>query len=288
MSPQPTSRGVTGVPPLFTAHTPPLPRRGFTLIELLVVIAIIGLLTTVGLILANRVTGGGKARLTSDTIRILDTLVSAYQGDVGEKIPSRYTDGQGTEFPIIDAQLSMAPAGVYNPDTNPAEPSLALFLLAARESTSVDAAIKGLESKLVTYGPAVSATHFGMQDNPRDRDNNIIQAVSIKDGWGNPIRFVHPKLDGGYGDYVLSTNPAVVTRAAKTVSVKGPGGVSSDKAYLRSIRNAAGAVGSGDEGKCPGNQPYFYSAGNDKNPGNREDNVYSTKPTYPSETAKEP
>lgn len=263
-------------------------RRAFTLIELLVVIAIIGLLTTIGLIMANRVTGGGKARLTTDTLRALEALVTAYQGDVGEKIPTRYTDAQGVEFPMVDGQIDMAPADFYNIDTNAAEPSLALFLLAARESTGVDAAVKGMEAKLVSYSPIVSGTHAGVQDTPRDRENNPIQAVTIKDGWGNPIRFVHPRLDGGYGTYQLSSGGGPVTRDAKTIAVKGPGGATVDKVYARTIRKATGGFGSGDEGKCPGNQPYFYSVGEDKDPGTRSDNVYLNKPTLTKETAQEP
>lgn len=265
-------------------------RAGFTLVEILVVIAIIALLSSVGFILAHKVTAGGKSRLSLDTIRVLDTLVGAYQGDVSDKFPIKYTDAKGTDFPIIDAQAaSPTPADFYNAKVNPAEPSLALFLLAAKDSPAVDTALKSLESKLVSYGPIVSNVHAS-QPSPLDSQGNPIRAISINDGWGRPIRFVHPKFDGGYGPFIAGTATSPTNRDGRKIEgMKLTGAVQGGKEWYRTIRAATTAeIGTGDEGLCPGNRPYFYSSGQDGNPGTRDDNVYSTKPTFPTETAKEP
>ncbi len=262
--------------------------RGFTLIEILVVIAIIGILASIGFILGKQVIGGGKSALTKDTIRALETFVGAYQGDVGDKIPALYTDGQGAEFPIIDAQINGAAAGVYNSDSNPAEPSLGLFLLAGRASTAIDTGIRTLDPKLVTTGPLVSGAHFASHPSPTDKNNVPLQATTVKDAWGRPIRFVHPKFDGGYGSVTLGDGTVISTRARRTVNARTVGGSIAMLQYIRSIRPAAGQTGTGDEGVCTGSQPYFYSAGADGDPGARTDNVYSNKPSYPVETAKEP
>src|SRR5215813_11766460 len=52
--------------------------RAFTLIEVLVVIVIIGILATLVLTVAARVTKGGKVSLTRDTIRVLDQGLTTY------------------------------------------------------------------------------------------------------------------------------------------------------------------------------------------------------------------
>jgi hypothetical protein len=107
--------------------------------------------------------------------------------------------------------------------------------------------------------------------------------TTVLDAWGNPIRFVHPVWQGGYGAFVKADGTLDSSRPDRKVpSVDGLTEIS----YTRSYRTAAGGSGSADEGLCPGNRPYFYSAGRDGDPGTREDNVYGTPPSFPAETAK--
>lgn len=268
--------------PLRPSHS----SRAFTLIELLVVIGILLLLGAVAFVTAQKVHGGGKERLTRDAIHVLETIAGSYQADVG-KIPARYTEPGPLrrQFPIIDARV-IAPGN--DPVPGNTEPSLQLFLLAARETAAVDEHLKALESRLVKRSQIASKLYGG--DSPREEDNDRIEAVTILDGFGNPIRFVHPNFDGGYGQYFDADGGAGDPRPLRDVELKrATGPVAPVPQFSRSIRPLAGAayIGDADEGKCRGNQPYFYSAGSDGNPGTREDNVYTNKPEFPAETLNE-
>ncbi len=298
-------------------HSP----RAFTLIELLVVISIIAFIGAVGFVLAQRVTAGGKTRITLDAIRILDTMITGYQGDVSGKLPTSYTDGMGYEYPIIDGRTTSTNDLFYNPDL--AEPSLGLLLLAMGESSSVSASLKSIDSRLLKSQQLRSAVHEAQSVVVRKADGTPLNAPVIVDGWGRTIRFVHPKYDGGYGRVYVSQSGAwnsVLAReptrpgARRVVKVSFPGNATRDQQFRRSLRPwnpatdppttstynsnpdpdapqipvPAPRIADADEGVCVGSQPYFYSAGEDGDPGRREDNVYTTKPTWPAETAKEP
>src|SRR6185503_13855015 len=103
----------------------------------------------------------------------------------------------------------------------------------------------------------------------------------VKDAFGNPIHFVHPAYDGGFGKYL---NPPATVTNRTNLSVLRRTGVSSTTTsyYSRSYRPwtpaAGGAAdlrtGDADEGICTGGAGYFYSAGMDGDPGTRDDNVY--------------
>ncbi|MBX3387741.1 MAG: prepilin-type N-terminal cleavage/methylation domain-containing protein [Phycisphaeraceae bacterium] len=274
------------------------PERAFTLVELLVVIAIIAILSAIGLVLAGRVTQGGKDRQTVDAIRVLDTMLTSFQADFDGKTPSRYVDGQDFVYPIIDARVRPAdlPGGFSYGEQNPAEPSVSLFLLAARESVGVDSAINALDTRLVRRGPIVSAAHNG-QPSPRDSAGDAIQGITILDGHGRPLRMVHPRYDGGFGPVFTQSGGSWSAVGARNgteleVSVAAGTGAPSSKRYSRSIRplnpsTNSSAIGDADEGLCPGGRPYFYSAGGDGDPGTRSDNLYTIRPTFPASTVGE-
>jgi prepilin-type N-terminal cleavage/methylation domain-containing protein len=270
-------------------HRVPGRARGFTLIELMVVIVIIGILTAVVVTVASRVTKGGKFRLTEDTIRVLDQMYTEYVQTKEAKPADRYVDATGREFPIIDGRIPVAgPAG--EPIGN-AEPTLALFLLDAVSVPGVDSTLKSLDSRLVEEVNITTGV-----GTPQIRNSLGVLApargLTVKDGFGNPIRFVHPAFDGGHGAFFNGT-ALITTRVGLSVQYRGPSGQTL-AIYSRSYRpwnpSTPGipdtTVGDADEGICQSGRAYFYSAGLDGDPGTREDNVYTTRPQFPADTAK--
>ncbi len=252
--------------------------RAFTLIELLVVLGIIAILITLSITVGRQVTRGGEDRVTRDMERVLDVTLSSWFGDKDSKFPAYLEVAESAAGPeehkaaIIDA--TRAGNGVIT------EPTLAMFLLEAHETASVDATLKQqIDAKYFKDVPL--QTTYG-KTFWRDGRNT---ATTITDAWGRPFRFVHPVWHGGYGGFVR--NASVVSRPDRDV----PDIDGTPIPYTRSYRIAASValqtevLGTADEGLCPGNRPYFYSAGRDGDPGTRADNVYATPVAYPSETA---
>lgn len=246
--------------------------RAFTLIELIVVITVIAILMTIGLLSANHIRGNSQTSVTRDLIRSLDT---AYSGMVQEKsanVPATYRDNAGNEFAVIDA--------VVNNQTT-IEPSLGLFVLAAGSDSAITTAILRADQKYVENKPLVS-----MQTG-WPAANAAPSAPVLKDAWGKPIRFVHPRYAGGYGDYEKLVGTALNTesRDRTTLTLKRAGNSSATIEFVRSY-DPTGSMPAADEGLCGTNVGYFYSAGPDSNGGTRDNNVYTTVPKFPSETAK--
>lgn len=270
---------------------------GFTLIELLVVIAIIAIIASLSLLVANRVTEGGRTSQTTNILRTLDQVQtqSAADNESG-KSPYKYTDetAQKNEYPIVDGRLDTAGAD----ESNAAEPTLQLFLLATGESASLLSMINGIEGsyrsstggrgRLVELAP-VRSSAFSI--NVQRRDGTDAQVPLVRDPWGNPIRFVHPRFAGGHGDFYRQNAGAwsSATRSKLNIQVK-RGGPATDIVFRRSYRpfdpsTAAGSpIGDADEGLAAGSRGYFYSPGSDNDPGTRDDNVYMDRPSFPSET----
>jgi prepilin-type N-terminal cleavage/methylation domain-containing protein len=276
-------------------------RRGFTIIEILVVLAIIAIIASVSLVVASRVTQGGKDRLTIDTIRTLDSVVQSYLGSK-PKPPAFFKDANGVEFALIDARdVTGSPA-----QDRAVEPSLALFLLLASDFGSVEQLLGGIDAKLITRDlqpgptPITTATDTrnplfsaGRALAPAKNATTTHVGLTVKDAWGNPIRFVHPAFHGGFGPAAKNTNGTwtAVARDPRTLKLKDNlTGGTSDRLFRRSATptipvDGTKLVGDADESLTVGNLPMFYSAGADADPGTREDNVYSVKPSYPGATS---
>ncbi|MGP1272917.1 MAG: type II secretion system protein [Phycisphaerales bacterium] len=254
----------------------PSSRSAFTLIELLVVIGIIAILTGIGLAVGFSVLNSGRANLTTNTLTVVETVLVDLntEADLRPRDYEFLTASGGTngtvQLPLIDARADGSSADASNTPT----PSLGRFLKLAEERLpSLDSRWKQLDASLV-------------------RTTNIGQGVTevigteVLDAWGNPIRFVHPSFDGGYGPYDNGTG-AAGTRAPLVLTAG-----NAITPFRRSYRLPASdrddvpnPVGDADEGICPGGTPYFYSAGPDGDPGTRGDNVYGeVTPTYPAET----
>ena len=255
-------------------------RRAFTLIELLVVIGIIAVLMGIGLSVGFGVINSGRGNATKNTIQVLETYLSDL--DATGQEPKSYkafkteVAGDEYEFPVLDGRENSQGVGK---DVRPIS-SLMRFI-AAGDTYVGDSSARwgGLDSSLVRDN------EIGMAG------SEVIRGVELLDSWGNPIRVVHPAYDGGFGDFWDQTASTNASRDPLNVSYK-DGGSNQTLRLRRSYRpfnpGTAGdnAVGDADEGICQNERVYFYSAGEDGDPGTREDNVYgSVKPKFPAETA---
>lgn len=318
-------------------------RSGFTLIELLVVIAIIAIIASISLMVARSVRDGGKASATQSIIKSLDGVLSNYTMSRDGKVPWKYIDPTGNEFPIVDARVPNQVPASYNEefDVNRdyAQPSIGLFSLLMKDVPDAYQPLTQLGSQFLDsrqasflplppcgsnvvipprgaspwfefpnedddyypYGPPDYCsrpippgqgnvgrirTAFGV---PKNTDGTFVTPIFVKDGWGRPIRFVHPKYAGGFGAFDNGTS-LDASRADMSVTYK-QGGNLQTATLRRSYRpfltasSSATQVGDADEGIPITSQPYFYSGGVDGDPGTRSDNVYSVTPKFQAETA---
>lgn len=258
-------------------------RGGFSLIEIMAVLAIIAILTTIAVVVAGRVTNSGRVQATQDIIRILDTALDSYVAAREASIPPAFKDDANAFHPLWDGRPVGAAADAA------AEPSVQLFLLIATEVPEVELIMQGLDAKFVSRAP------ISTNGNPvRKYVNGVltnVNALVVKDAWNQPIRFVHPIWQGGAGDYWNGSGMTGGRPQYLEYDVNGNGSISAQERIRRSFRpfnpTSPGAIypiGDADEGLCPGNRPYFYSAGPDGDPGTRSDNVYTKKPEFPTET----
>ncbi|MCA3004710.1 MAG: prepilin-type N-terminal cleavage/methylation domain-containing protein [Planctomycetaceae bacterium] len=273
----------------------PAPARAFTLVELLVVIAIIAIISTIALVVGSRVAAGGKVRATESILATLETVFESYKSQSQSAAPSNFTLRQATTtetvtFPIFDGRNRdrNVPAGVqFDVDNDPAQPSLTLFLLAAAEKIEIEPLLKNIDSAFIERR---TVNAFGWVNNAGLVQARQVTGLVIKDGFGQPIRYVHPAFHGGAGEFYTTATGGPTNREARDVRDSTPGSTGVPMKLSRSARpfgpaNSVRTVADADEGLCVAGRPYFYSAGPDKNPGTRDDNLYSTRPTFPTETA---
>lgn len=262
-------------------------RGGFTLIELLIVIGIIALLVAMAVVVGAKVIEGGRSRATTDVIRTLDTTLGAWQLNARVPLPEflevRETATKSQFFPIIDARLAA------NTDfTKDAVPSALYYSALVMQDQSVATEFRQLDSTFVEFASVP------VEDSSGRRETWALQAVDIRDAWGQPMRFVHPAFHGGHGAYWDEDDERLISQR-ETMIVRLPtskGGATIPVEYRRSYRpfdpdssqRKSTWKGDADEGMGVGGRGYFYSAGEDGDPGTRDDNVYSTEPRFPAET----
>lgn len=263
-------------------------RRGFTLIELLVVIGIIGILIAVTLVVGGQVLSSSKARTTADVIRQLNSLTDQWVQLEDRPLPSKYTFEFGA---VPDNQWEYALADVRATGAGVADPAVesgarAMAILNARPELAE--AIKTLPSDFVE---TVDLRAVNAAGNPLANEPGVaVQSVRVLDAWRRPIRLVHPAYDGGWGEYWNGSTlvPRPVTRQMS--ERRGPAFLNTDirrsiKPFNPDLPANAGGIGDADEGLCEGRSTYWYSMGEDGDPGTRGDNVYATQPRYPSATS---
>lgn len=262
------------------------PRRAaFTLVEMLVVIGIIAVLVAMAVVVGTKVVEGGKSRATQNVVRVLDESLGAWTLNADSPLPSyatvAFSTTQNLRFPLLDGRPKNAAFDA------PAYPGLTNYTAMAMNDASIRAVFEQLDSAFVS--PTAVP---GWRTSSQQYETWAEPAVEIKDAWGRPMRIVHPAYHGGHGDFWDDENDRMETRLVlQQVSIPGVGGRIQILDFRRSYRpfadNAARRiswVGDADEGMCVGGTPYFYSAGEDGDPGARRDNVYSTVPRFPVET----
>lgn len=289
-------------------------RCAFTLIELLAVVSVVLILATISLVVGRRVVDTGRTRTAQNLVRVLDQTLVEYLSSTGQStLPSTFTAGDGSQFPIIDARAATNYLPPPTPEladawqfAHPAEPSLALYMALLADAPSAEKMLSQIDAKLLRQNDSKSGlvTEVRTALGPvLDANSNPLELATIVDPWGNPLRIVHPAYHGGYGTLYTSTasNPgvfSVATNRPGNFEFREPrSGVQVQ--YRRSAmpfnpltglepgdRREFNWVGDADEGLCTNSRPYFYSAGSDFNPGTREDNVYSVIPTFPSQSVQ--
>lgn len=270
------------------ASTPGMtcPRRAaFTLVEMLVVIGIIAVLVAMAVVVGTKVVEGGKSRATQNVVRVLDESLGAWTMNADSPLPSyttvAFSATQDLRFPLLDGRPKNAAFDA------PAYSGLTNYTAMAMNDASIRAVFEQLDTAFVS--PAAVP---GWRTSSQQYETWAEPAVEIKDAWGRAMRIVHPAYHGGHGDFWDDENDRLETRdVLQRLSIPGAGGQIQIVDFRRSYRpfadNASRQtswVGDADEGMCVGGTPYFYSAGEDGDPGARRDNVYSTVPRFPVET----
>lgn len=291
-------------------------RRGFTLMELLVVVGLIAVLVAIVFVIGRSVTSGAKARLSEDGLRVLDNALTAYIADVQSNPPALAEDPRAAIpdpnpaannrfYPVADARNMSAtdPAGVDMPG-NKMLNSAGLFLSQMNPPSYAGQAVKERGSAKARGALNALPTRLSALKD-MDRGNGQFPMVTPLDGWGQPMRYVHPQFDGLVTDDPAAANPDRLAARPLAGFVALPRTTPPAQYAVQEIRrNATTLVANplnaqdlpdSDGGSCVGNRPYFYSAGADGKVGvlvngsnqvledYNADNVYlaSSRPSLP-------
>lgn len=254
-------------------------RHAFTLVEALVVILVISVLMGVSLTVSSRVLANGRHRATEQVLRSVDAIITEYAAATGGSVPAFYTSPSGDAFPLADGEVN----GLQ-------QPSLSLFLLEAAKVPTCQKMIEGIDSQFIQQGFVIATGWFGPSTTPATIP---LAAPVIIDGFGQPIRLVHPAFHGGSGPWVKDNGGDGQIQNRPTIEIKPPvtplRTATGDGAILvRSVNTGVfTGPGTADEGRCLANRPYVYSVGIDGNPGTRVDNIYlpSQRPVFQTETS---
>ncbi len=269
-------------------------QRAFTLVELLVVVGIItvlmGLVITAGVL----VTGGGRENQTLNTLRTLEQTLNSMVTDLGGRTPDPFVEIPGRSgliYPVADARnMSSNDRAMIN--------SVGLFMLQAEALGRPAESLKGLSSRIVRrYTPHEIGVH--------ENDDAIPDMPTVFDGFGNPIRYVHPVFQGElYGDPARTASgdasqPIRFSEHREFFELAGLRRPADKQWGIGSIRRNAQVTGDGPDGPAdsdggitPSQRPYFYSMGPSGRVGSRrtaggeivedynKDNVYTSAPRF--------
>lgn len=277
------------------------PHAGFTLIELLVVIAIIGVLAALVLGVGNAVVSSAKQQATKDTLALLDSAVAAYMDETDGlppafvELPNRSNNPNDPPevWPMGDVRNFdfATPANV--PGILPGAQmvnSTGLFFVEGQKVPRVKAILDRIPTQFVVQKDVDSV----QQPDPAGSQRIL---VTVNDAWGRPIRFVHPAFDGRiHGNTPVAVKDITTMRFPAQVTGNPELQVTQLRRNDRSnivTPSVAEDLPDSDGGRCVGNRPYFYSAGEDGKvgwtsrdngatfTGHNDDNQYSQKPILP-------
>lgn len=295
--------------------------RAFTMIELLVVIAIIGILITIVTTIGSSAIRGGRARQTQDTIRVADTAVASYLNDTGNVPPAFMVafapmvdfnpelDGEDfAAYPLADAVDLTGGSEIDKTRIN----SIGLFMRAL-DDVGLGDTLASVDAQLLTRWDG-DGDLVDQSGTATTNEGNQPELRTLLDGWGRPLRFVHPAWDGlvteednqgnarsvgSWGTSVMPINPNATGNGSgywleASRAPRGFDPADADDFPIASIRrnfltdedremwnDAAPAIGDSDGGYTIGNVPYIYSAGPDGDPSTLDDNAYTTEPRRP-------
>lgn len=267
----------------------PVHRPAFTLVELLVVIAIIGVLMAITFTIGRTMLAAGKTRQTEATLRILDQSMTAYRSVREGPFPSVISLSNNAQIPLIDGVVG--PDQIVNGVTiKQSVPTTAWFIKQISEGDPVEQAsalVRQIDTKLLRISnnppPASGGGPVAMWDVPGKK-------TEVLDGWGNPIRMVHPRYAGiiqGGARATGSEGTTINPNNFAPLPVTSPAQFYGVTQFRRNWMLAAdrqqtpGIIGDSDGGVCVGDTPYFYSCGPDGDPSTIEDNVYTVAPRRP-------
>jgi len=273
--------------------TPPVPPRprAFTLIELLIVIGILVLLMAISVVVGAKIVGSGKQRATEGILKALDTSLSEYIHTQERNPPPIVTDPRDNQhvLPVADAMIPPLTGGndrLLN--------SVGLFLLQTKAVPEANSSVSGIDAKyLKTFDP--DSQGMSAANSPIDTQPSLL---TVFDGWGQPIRYVHPAFQGAFPDYsganLLSYTAPDGSRWLDKRAGAPPPGKSFN--FTQGIRRNASSTNAAifpdaDGGLVPNNRPYFYSVGPDGHTGYsvdannapvdfNKDNLYLATPRY--------
>ena len=300
-----------------TRTGPAVRGRGFTLIELIIAIGIIAVLVSLGLVVGSSSLIISKQRVTEDTLRVLNLALDAYVDEKGALPspvvldPRQNRGGVNTTvfLPVADARnmsyASAAPGVTDLPGPSAGLSgqqminSVGLFMLQMQDVDDSASVLEGLDARIVRrYAPTVTELEGGAAASTVNERTPALPTAF--DGFGSPIRYVHPAYDGRlFGGYKTRVNPGLSDLASAidlTSDADRPRGVPPPVSAVREYRvaqlrrnaeetssaavPAAQDFADSDGGLCPGGRPYFYSVGADGDPSTREDNVYGVEPFF--------
>ncbi|MEM1183704.1 MAG: type II secretion system protein [Planctomycetota bacterium] len=278
------------------AHQTPgdLGSAGFTLIELLVVITIVGVLVAITLAVGQGVIQSQRARLAQDRIRVIDSSIDAFTRDVSSTLPVL------VETPNPDPSLaSSLDDNILLPFADALDATNGVgtqrwvntsgLLVRTLDEAGLGDLLLPLQGEAVRfYDPELAG------------ENSQPELRSIFDPWGNPIRVVHPRMDG-----VIRSSPASTAGDLGgavdlfddqlIADTDLPSGFEATNFADISVvpiqqirrnrmtdadRGVSNEIGDSDGGICPGGRPYAYSIGPDNDASTIDDNAYTLEPAF--------
>jgi prepilin-type N-terminal cleavage/methylation domain-containing protein len=239
------------------AQLPRSCRSAFTLMELLIVIGIVTVLIAIGLAVGNAVRASAQDRLTLATLQMLDQSLTEYVS-VKSTIPPAVV-----KHPVLNNQYQpVADAsdggGLGNGDIIP---SLGWYIVQLEECEPARKVIDAINAKLINVS---NQTPGAPANSPNDKGFR-----TVRDAWGNPIRYVHPAYQG----FVNGAGSASTPKSTIDLLGAAPNAGTYTTATL--LRNATNS----DAGRA-GSRPYFYSVGPDGKAETTVDNIYINKPDF--------